>query len=441
MPIVKEIKNVSEIRHTLLKYPGRVSEAAVASAVARYEQLQQKYNIVEPMPTDDDIKAEIEKDEEARLDAMDAIPFYQNNFHILVADARKRWPGRYDGHEGEKRLRKALESKSPVTAAAIKDMYIDCRRDKLMGWQEYNAQEERKLAAAADFFRWAGLYPTKQEFEHVTDLCRSTPFYGGISDLTNYSDALFAYRKRNNGILNELSENFVLSLQDLERLSELADKEKEKLKHHEKKLMRDTRKPVFGNEPEIWEHHNKIIEKMYARARNMHNAKISREYMHAIENIVLPADEKRRIVYNVVNMQAAGKHSSLIKAYIAAFDQPREPVAAEPKPMTRIMKISAYRRMNTDENAPENKKKLVEGISEDAKVPTCYIEKLLKHIEPLTSQECERIGNEYYLLKDLSHQTGHSLIKQAIDRLAHARREMRLVQNVNTAIQTAQMFA
>jgi len=443
MPIVKVIKTSGEIRQTLLRYPGRVSEAVITAAVARYEQLQKKYNIAEPAPTQDDVIAEIAKDYEnaKSVDEKDAIPFYRDNFHVFIADVRKKWPGKYDSPKSEENLRKVLASKRPADIATLKCLYMDCRRDEAMGWEEYDAQEERKLIAASDFFKWAGLYPTKEEFEHVADICRATPFYGGISDLTDYSDALFVHRKRNDGILNDLSMKFVLDAKDLERLNELADKEREKLKHHEKKIIREQHKPVFGDEPEIQEHYSKIMEKMYVRARNMHNTKIGKGYLHAIERLALQTDVKKKMIYEVVNMQKKNSHPSLIGAYIGSFDQRRETSVAEPKPITRIMKISAYKQAQADDNALEAEKKLVAGLSEDAKMPTICIEHLLKRLEPLAAKECERIGNEYYLLKGINHQPGHVIIKQSIDRLAHERRETRFAQNVNRAIETAQVFA
>jgi len=442
MPIVKVIKNPGEIRHTLVQYPGRVSEAAVASAVEQYEQLQKKYNIAEPAPTQDDVIAEIAKDyEQAKsFDEKDAIPFYRDNFHVFIADVRKKWPGKYDSPKSEENLRKVIESKRPADIDTLKCLYMDCRRDEAMGWEEYDAQEERKLIAAADFFKWAGLYPTKEEFEHVADICRATPFYGGISDLTDYSDALFVHRKRNDGILNELSMKFVLDAKDLERLNGLADEEREKLKQHEKKIIREQHKPVFGDEPEIQKHYVKIIEKMYVRARNMHNAKIEKSYFHAIERLALQTDVKKKMIYDVVNMQKKNSHPSLIGAYIGSFDKAKA-VVPESKPITRVMKISAYRQAQADDNALEAEKKLVAGLSEDAKVPARCIEHLLKRLEPLAAKECERIGNEYYLLKGINHQPGHVIIKQSIDRLAHQKRETRFAQNINTAIETAQVFA
>jgi hypothetical protein len=443
MPIIKEIKTPGEIRLALLKYPGRVSEAVVASAVKQYEQLQQKYDITEPVPTEEDVIAEVAKDYEKSksFDEKDAIPFYQTNFNIFVADARKKWPGKYDGAKGEDNLQKVLATKRPAGIAILKRLYVDCRRDETLGAGEYDAQEERKLIAAADFFKWAGLHPTKQEFEHVAELCRGTPFYGGISDLTDYSDTLLDYRKRNDGILNELSMQFVLDESDIKRLSELADKEKEKLKQHEQRFMREKHRPVFGNEPEIQEHYNRMIEKMYVRARNMHNAKIEKSYLHAIESMALQTDIRKKLIYDVVSMQDKDKQQTVISEYIGSFGKTREPSVSEPKPITRLVKMNAYRKPHTDDNAPETRKTLIEGISEDANVRKDCIENLLKRLEPLASDEYERIGYEYYLLKDMNHQTGHAIIKQSIDRLAHQRRETRFAQNVTHAIETAQIFA
>ena len=443
MPIIKEIKTPGEIRHTLTEYPGRVSEAVIASAVERYNQLQKKYNIVEPAPTEDDVIAEITKDYEKgdNLDKSDAVPFYRRDFGALVNDARKIWPDEYGGPKGEKRLREILESRSPKAADMLKDLYMTCRLAEVLDIGERDAREAKLRTAASDFLKWAGLYPTEEEMEYIIDDCSDNQFYNGISDLTDYSDALFVHRKRNDGILNDLSMKFVLDAKDLERLNELADKEREKLKHHEKKIIREQHKPVFGDEPEIQEHYSKIMEKMYVRARNMHNTKIGKGYLHAIERLALQTDVKKKMIYEVVNMQKKNSHPSLIGAYIGSFDQRRETSVAEPKPITRIMKISAYKQAQADDNALEAEKKLVAGLSEDAKMPTICIEHLLKRLEPLAAKECERIGNEYYLLKGINHQPGHVIIKQSIDRLAHERRETRFAQNVNRAIETAQVFA
>jgi len=370
MPIIKLIKTAEEIRDTLIKYPGRVSEAVIASAIARYEQLQEEYDIESPAVS---------------------MNIRENSFALSLREQR------------ELKLR---------TAAAV-------------------------------FLKWVGLYPTAEEFERVVDDCGNLSLYRGISDLPVYSLALLGYRNRT-AEASKLKEQFVLSEQDIQHLGDLIYAEKLKILEHGRKIARKTNALVSGDEPELEEHRKYATNKIIMRACNMHNAKISKEYLHAIENLALQTDKKKKLIYDVVSMQAASNHPTVVDAYISSFGKTREQAAPEPKPITRLLKIGAYRRMNTGENAPEAKEKLVNGVSEDAKVPKCYIENLLKPLEPLTRNECEFIGYGYYLFKDLNRQSGYVIIKKAIDRLAHKRRETReerFVQNANRAIETAQIFA